>query len=164
MPGPVPKPPGLRQRRNRVSTRSLLPSASESRKRRVPQLPKRDSLTEKWHPKVIEWWNSVWKSPMAAEFLDADMRGGLYVLAELKQQWYSTGDPKVLVALSSEIRQQEVRFGLSPIDRRRLQWEVEKGEQAVERTTRRQKAKEIDKQRAGKDPRELMKVEQGGKR
>jgi hypothetical protein len=164
MPGPVPKPPGLRQRRNKVSTRSLLPSAQESRKRKVPALPQRDSKTEKWHPKVLEWWSAVWKSPMAAEFLEADMRGGLFLLAELQQKRWTTNDVKEFVALSSEIRQQEVRFGLSPIDRRRLQWEVEKGEQAVERTARRRRAKEDDKKREGKDPRELMKVHQGGKK
>ena len=163
MPGPLPKAPGLRQRRNKVSTRSLLPSTAESRKRKVPALPKRDSPTENWHPKVVEWWKSVWQSPMGAEFLDADMRGGLYVLAELKQQWYTATDIKQLVMLSSEIRQQEVRFGLSPIDRRRLQWEIEKGEQAQERTTRRRQRDTDDKKRDGKDPREFMRVHPGGK-
>lgn len=158
MPGPMPKPPGLRQRRNKVSTRSVLPSEEQASKNKVPPLYKRERETEKWHPMVIAWWQSIWKSPMAAEYLDADMRGGLYLLAELQQQRWSTVDPKVLAALAAEIRQQEVRFGLSPIDRRRLQWEVERGEQAEERIAKRRKAKDIDKQREGKDPRELLKV------
>jgi hypothetical protein len=107
---------------------------------------------------VLEWWNAIWKSPMAAEFLDADMRGGLFDLAELRQKRWSTRDIKELTGLLSEIRQQEVRFGLSPIDRRRLQWEVERGEKAEEQLARRRKAKDADKQREGKDPRDLLKI------
>lgn len=164
MPGPAPKPPGLRQRRNKVSTRSVLPSVTESKKRKVPPLPKREAQTEKWHPRVLEWWKALWKSPMAGEYLDVEVQSGLYLLAELHQKRWTTRDLKEFVALSAEIRQQEVRFGLSPVDRRRLQWEVEKGEQASERTQRRQKAKDVDKQREGKDPRDLMKVSQGGQR
>lgn len=155
---PIPKPPGLRQRRNKVSTRAVLPSAQASAKNKVPPLPKRELQTEKWHPRVLEWWSAVWKSPMAAEFLDADKRGGLYLLAELQQQRWSTRDAKELVALASEIRQQEVRFGLSPIDRRRLQWEVERGEQAEEKLSKRRRAKEDDTKREGKDPRELLRI------
>ena len=56
--------------------------------------------------------------------------------------------------MAAEIRQQSVRFGLSPIDRRRLQWEVEKGEQATERTSKRRQHKEA----SSKDPREALKV------
>ena len=55
---------------------------------------------------------------------------------------------------AAEIRQQGVRFGLSPIDRRRLQWEVEKGEQAATRTETRRHRQDA----AGKDPRDVLKV------
>lgn len=121
MPGPPPKPDALRQRRNTTSTRATLPSQESAAKRRVPDLPEGD-----WHPRVRQWWESVWRSPMAAEFLDADMRGGLYLLADLHQaRWEARADPKALVEVAKEIRLQEVRFGLSPMDRRRLQWDVE---------------------------------------
>src|SRR3990172_3209491 len=137
MPGPVPKPAQLRQRRNRYTTAATLPSERISARRKVPPLPERESKAEVWHPRVIEWWRAVWRSPMAQEYLGADMRGGLYLLAELHQRRWTETDTKVLVALAAEIRQQEVRFGLSPIDRRRLQWEVAKGETAADETAKR---------------------------
>ena len=157
--GPPPKSATLRQRRNRTRSSSVLPNenAPKNKERKVPKLPERDSKAEKWHPKVIEWWTSVWTSPMAAEFLGPDVKGGLYGLAELYQQRWSAKDAKQLVSILAEIRLQEVRFGLSPIDRRRLQWEVEKGEQAEERTTQRRKTKRL-KRTAKKDPREVLKV------
>lgn len=104
---------------------------------------------------VIEWWETVWRSPMASEFLDADMRGGLYLLAELYQRRWTSEDTKEIREIAAEIRQQEVRFGLSPIDRRRLQWEVEKAESAVEKTqTRRQRQTATH----AKDPRDVLRI------
>jgi hypothetical protein len=164
MPGPVPKPPGLRQRRNKVSTRSVLPSVEESKKRKVPPLPSRESKTEKWHPRVLDWWKKLWKSPMAAEFLDVEIVSGLHLIAELQQRRWTVTDLKELIAIAGELRQQEIRFGVSPLDRRRLQWEIEKAEQADERTKRRRQVRDDDKKRAGKDPRDILKVSQGGKR
>jgi hypothetical protein len=45
---------------------------------------------------------------------------GLYDLAELRAQFAETGNR----ALQTSIVRQEARFGLAPIDRRRLLWEV----------------------------------------
>ncbi len=44
--------------------------------------------------------------------------------------WGAEGTKKT--QLAAEIRLQCQRFGLSPIDRRRLQWEVARGEEAVD--------------------------------
>lgn len=104
---------------------------------------------------VLAWWQAVWRSPMASEYLEADMKGGLYLLAELHQQRWTAKDPSDLVKVATEIRQQEVRFGLSPIDRRRLQWEVEKAEQATERTESRRQRRSPD---PVADPRSVLKV------
>jgi hypothetical protein len=143
----------MRQRRNRSSTSATLAPPEESAKNKVPPLPKREKSSERWHVKVLDWWTSVWRSPMAAEYLDSDVKGGLYLVAELYQQLWA-GNGEDVARLAGEIRQQEIRFGLSPIDRRRLQWEIEKGEQADERTSRRRNLKSVE----GKDPREILKV------
>ena len=156
MSGPVPKPSHLRQRRNRVPTHAVLPSAEEAARNDVPPLPFRPKILGKWHPMVIEWWEAIWRSPMAGEFLDADMRGGLYLLAELYQRRWLSEETKEIREIAAEIRLQEVRFGLSPIDRSRLQWEVEKGESAVEKTqTRRQRQVPSNK---AKDPRNVLRM------
>lgn len=115
-----------------MTTAATLSSAEEAAEYEVPELYARDDAAE-WHPQVREWWDAVWQSPMAPEYLDADMKGGLYLLADLYQVRWTADSPKILLEAAKEIRQQEVRFGLTPIDRRRLQWEVTRGEQAEQR-------------------------------
>jgi hypothetical protein len=146
--GPPPKPPGMRQRRNKTVAGAMLPAAGSSTP--APPLPVRScsaagedglplsdheycgncegTAEQPWHPLVLAWWRDVWASPMAIEFLQADTHG-LFVLAELRNQFWRTGD----ASLAGEIRLQEQRFGLSSLDRRRLQWEVERVEQAQKR-------------------------------
>jgi len=153
MASPIPKPAALRQRRNKTTTVAHLPSEAETEGRKAPPLHKRED-GEKWHPRVLEWWRSIWRSPMSGEFLDADMRGGLYLLADLHQlRWVATSRT-ALIEAAKEIRLQEVRFGLSPIDRRRLQWEVARGEEAERKTTSRKKATPAP----ADDPRAALKV------
>lgn len=153
--GRLPKPRGMVQRRNKTSTRATLPPESApSGAGAVPDLPK-ISETELWHPMVLQWWKAVWTSPMASEYLEAD-RESLYPLARLHQDFWTATSSIARQSLAAEIRQQSVRFGLSPIDRRRLQWEVEKGEQAVERTQRRKGSSKTPSPK--KDPREVLKL------
>lgn len=152
MPGPMPKPAGLRQRQNKHSTRALLPTETASADAEVPPLPTL-AHRKKWHAMVLQWWDAVWRSPMAGEYLSAD-KEGLFLLARLHQDFWTATDHRVRHQAAAEIRQQGVRFGLSPIDRRRLQWEVEKGDQAAERTSKRRQVR----QASAKDPREVLKV------
>lgn len=142
MPGPVPKDPRLRQRRNRVSTAATLPASGGCR--RAPPLP----AHRDWHPLTRAWWRSIWRSPMSAEWLPSDLHG-LVLLADLRDRYWT----KPTVMLAGEIRQQEARFGLSPIDRRRLQWTIERVEEAQRK--RRPAVAEID---AADDPRKLLQV------
>lgn len=123
MPGPIPKNPRLRQRRNRVSTAATLyvvDPISEN-----PELPKRRPDRRKWHQWTVEWWGKVWESEMRNEYLRSDVPV-LVRLALLVDNYYH--DPKP--ALLAEIRMQEQRFGLTPLDRRRLQWEVRRANEA----------------------------------
>ncbi len=128
MPGPVPKHPSTRARQNRSTTAAQL-KADPSIK--VPALP--DRL---WHPMTAAWWRDVWASPMAPEFDPSDVHG-LYALAVLVDDFWSVETPTARRDLAGEIRLQTQRFGLSPIDRRRLQWEIERTEEAQDRGTRR---------------------------
>lgn len=159
MRGPPPKDPSLRQRRNKATTRARLPAESVAKKGKVPGLPRRAPRTGAWHPRVKAWWNAVWRSPMATEFLEAD-RQRLELIAELRQQFHRAieTDGKGLATLASEIRQQEVSFGLTPMDRRRLEWEVDRGEAATARTQERRKQTDLRKATEGKDPRDLLKA------
>lgn len=158
--GPLGKPDHLRQRKNKMPAPATLPTAESAAENVVPPLPDRDPDKEGkpvgWHPMVVAWWASVWRSPMASEYLDADKKGGLYLLADLHQLRWTLRDSVALKEIAGEIRLQEVRFGLSPADRSRLRWAIEQGETAAERTEARRERKAPTK--ASKDPRSLLKV------
>jgi hypothetical protein len=157
--GRQPKPDALRQRRNKVASAAHLPTAEAAAANAVPPLPDRardeHGKPVHWHPMVLGWWKSVWRSPMASEYLDADMRGGLYLLADLHQLRWTLRDTSALKEIAAEIRLQEVRFGLSPIDRSRLRWTIDAGETAAERTEARRERK-VPK--PSKDPRAVLKA------
>jgi hypothetical protein len=119
MPGPVPKNPIIRQRRNRISTNSTLDGVMETRKR-MPSLSNLGGK-KKWDPKTIAWWKDVWHSPMAEEFVDTD-KHALFRLALLIDQYWELPNKE----LAAEIRLEQQAFGLTPIDRRRLGWSVKK--------------------------------------
>jgi len=120
MKGPPPKPAHLRQRKNRTSTAAVLRAEGEGRKR-APSLPK----DREWHSMTLAWWRDVWHSPMAAQFVKADAHG-LYRLAVLVDRFWL----EPTTTLAGEIRQQQAAYGLTPLDRRRLQWESAKAEAA----------------------------------
>jgi hypothetical protein len=161
MSGPLPKDPALRQRRNKSATAAkltLAPSGVE-----VPELPERldeDGAPIEWHERTLAWWDDVWTSPMAPEFLKADWHG-LFMLAELEDAFHDAGI-RGKIELAKEIRLQRAMFGLTPMDRRRLQWEVERTEAEVDKGRRRRRsgsegdADEVSRKRAAKDPRALL--------
>ena len=123
MTGPIPKSPATRQRRNKQSTAATL--VDDAPRKLNPKLPLRDD-GEPWHPQTVEFWGLVWKSPMAPEYVEADVPG-LVRLATLIDAFWKA-EPGKLVPLSAEIRLVGQNYGLSPLDRRRLQWEVKRVE------------------------------------
>lgn len=123
MTGPTPKSKQTRQRRNRASTEATL-SVVEPVRKQAPQLPR----GRIWHPMTRAWWKDVWHSPMAAEFLQADIHG-LFRLAILIDSFWLNPTKE----LAGEIRLQQTAYGLTPIDRRRLQWEVERVEKVAQK-------------------------------
>lgn len=147
----APKPAAQRQRRNKTSTNTTLVRNHDVT---VPELPER---AEPWHELTYAWWRAVWESPMAPEFeRDADSHG-LFMLAQLRDDFWSVppDKPRVRAEIAAEIRLQEQRFGLSPIDRRRLQWEIERGEDASDRT-RQRRARTIQAVDPSDDPRSAL--------
>ena len=143
---PLPKDPALRQRRNKTSTRARLETEEQSLVEAPPRLP----YGRDWHKLTKAWWRDVWASPMAGEYLSADVHG-LYMLAELIDQFWK----EPTQGLAAEIRLQRQCFGLTPIDRRRLQWEVARSEVA---TTRRDQRRVRSAQEGDMDPREALRV------
>ena len=146
MPGPMPKNDAIRQRRNKSSSRAMLPPEL-SPIRRTPRLPK--NPTGEWHSLTRGWWRDVWTSPQSNEFLRSDL-GALFRLAILMDMFWKTGK----LAIAKEIRMLEREFGLTPLSRRRLEWTVTQAEDAadVRELKRSRRAVIID----GADPREVL--------
>jgi hypothetical protein len=161
----------MRQRRNKGAQGTTL--SAEGPKRPAPPLPDRQcpgcdgtGVVPKtkddaclhcegtgilpWHPLVLERWAAVWASPMASEYLDADVHG-LFVLADLWDMYWKGDRDR-----AAEIRLQEQRFGLSSLDRRRLQWEVGRAEEAQRRRPGAPASKTAPIGR--KDPRHFLKA------
>lgn len=119
MPGPPAKDPSVRARRNKTSTRTVLEKPDQSSVI-VPPLPQ----SIEWYPEVLEWWTGLWGSEPRKEWIDAEIHL-LYVAARLYQMMLDP-DTKATAAkaLAGEFRQIQVQFGLTPMARRTLQWEV----------------------------------------
>ena len=105
----------------------------------------------------MTWWAKLWTSPMATEYLEVDFED-LVELAKLRDDLAKVRDPMKRPKLMTEIRIQGQRFGLSPLDRRRLQWEIDKGEEAQERTTTRAARRTRTRSTTTDDPRALLKA------
>jgi hypothetical protein len=98
---------------------------------------------------TLAWWKDVWRSPMAKEFVRADIHG-LYVLAELVDAFWQHPTKE----MAGEIRLQRQCFGLTPIDRRRLQWEVER----VQAAARDKSKRKAPTKPPVEDPRKMLRV------
>ena len=127
MPGPAPKRNAAR--RNRPSTAATLYVVHDVE---APELPG----NHLWHKLTQEWWDDIWASPMAPEF-DSSDRHGLFALAMLVNDFWMSESVADRTKLSAEIRLQRQCFGLTPIDRRRLQWEIERTDEAVDKGRKR---------------------------
>lgn len=127
--GPLPKDPALRQRRNARPAGRTLSTEEQSADREVPELP--PGPEGGWHPEAARWWDTAWRSPMASEWLAADMRGGLIRLLDLWHAWWSATTGAERMEFAKELRLQETGFGLSPLDRKRLEWEIDRREDAA---------------------------------
>jgi hypothetical protein len=82
-----------------------------------------------WGEHARAYWAALWSSPMAAVYAKADT----FALTRLcslvdERDRFQRGDLERFDG-DAEIRQLEDRFGLSPLARRRLQWEIEEYKQ-----------------------------------
>lgn len=127
---PTAKDPSLRARRNKTTTRAKL---TPQKNPKIPPLPR----GTRWHSQVTAWWKRAWSSPMVPEWTESDV-DALYMAARLMQMlWDADTSPNEAKGLAGEIRQLMTQCGLTPMSRRSLQWEIDRGEAAAEATEKR---------------------------
>ena len=130
--GPTRKHPSVRARRNTVSTAATLTEQNPDDVE-IPKLP--SGVT--WHSMTKAWWNDIWPSPMAQEWHSSDIHG-LYRLAMMVNTFWQATDETVdedgkdigcdmatMLKMATEIRLSGQPYGLTPLDRRRLEWQIE---------------------------------------
>lgn len=123
--GPAPKPAHLRQRTNRKVGAATIAALDRPD---VPEIPNPDGRV--WHPLTLDVWREMFESEMASQWLPTDVRGlGLIALAY--DEAYKK--PSMLLDYMREIRLQRTCYGLSPLDRSRLQWEVSRADEAEQK-------------------------------
>lgn len=125
---PTPKPPGQRVRRNVEQSKwRTLPAAG-----RTDPAPKLPTKKPAWRKATKDWWETVWASPMATAYADADV-DGLTRLAMLKDEFARGMLP---VSALSAIQTLEDRYGLNPKSRQQMLWQIDQSdEQQQDRPT-----------------------------
>lgn len=167
MPGPLPKDPSTRARRNTTSTKATLRADASVVAPDLPDFPMgeyNDSGEFKgfpgWHEMTLAWWTDLWASPMAPEYDHSD-RHGLFMVAMLVNDYWWTSDSKERRELMVRIEAAWKNFGTAPLPRRSLQWEIEKVEQAQDEGAKRRAAKTPPAKKSAKkkvDPRSILSV------
>ena len=159
MPGPAPKHASARRRTNKIPGAAKIQRLQPvSGKVKFPPLPKTRRDGDEWHPDTIKRWKAVHTSPMASEYDESDFFG-LLDLAHLWDRAHKADSDNLALKMQAEIRMSEQRFGLSPLDRRRLSWEIERGEAAEVKTRQRrnqQAVKSAESKPDEPDPRQIL--------
>jgi hypothetical protein len=106
---------------------------------------------EKWHSMTLKAWQEFFESAMSTQWLPTDITG-LEMLAVCYDKFYKTGD----IEFMKEIRLQRPHYGLTPLDRSRLQWEVTRGEEAE------RKLQQQPQKRPTSDPRKVLRMAEAG--
>ena len=141
MADPNPKHQSVRARANVRSTRATLHEVAPEDVE-IPALPTRykknaDGILQEsvWRLETQDWWEAIWSSPMSTEFHSSDTHG-LYMLAALVDSFWDAPDAQH----HSEVRLARKDYGLTPLDRRRLEWTIESASAAKDAGTKRRNA------------------------
>ncbi|ATS93084.1 hypothetical protein SEA_PATIO_2 [Gordonia phage Patio] len=147
MPGPAPKPLGTTQRKKAGTSKAVLSTVVDHD---IPTLPPAeewlrtseelvvaamadvppDELAHDWPEPVKRWWNDIWSSPMSNEFVHSDIHGlylACFYMAQVLNPALKMSDR---ISASKAYETQVRNFGLNPMSRRTLQWEIERSEEA----------------------------------
>ena len=142
----------VRARTNRASSAATLPAVST----RIGPAPELPDIRE-WSPLTLAWWIDLWASPMSSEYHDSD-RHQIVVLAMLMDDFFTAESRTMRTTISAEIRQHRTAFGMTPYDRRRLEWQIETAEDAKDRGKQRRVRSGVQQPAGAADPRGILRA------
>lgn len=123
-------PKNVRARANRSSSAATLSVIHDVK---TPELLPKET---EWHAMTRRWWRELWKSPTATEYHETDLQS-LYQVALLVQDFWAAPDAKSRNDARLRIEKAEADFGLTPLARRRLEWQIEQTEDSKAKGTKR---------------------------
>jgi hypothetical protein len=103
--------------------------------------------TREHHPETERFWDTIWGSAISELWVDADVPLLLELISLVDR--FNWGD----MTVAGEIRQRAMGFGLTPIDRRRLEWSTLQVEDA---TVKRKATARTPATKPGDDPRRIL--------
>ena len=142
------KDPSVRARRNTASTASKLTRSAEV----VPPMPSGPA----WHSETAKWWNDVWSSPMSPEWDESDIHN-VTICALLFNDMWLAETAKERKDAAAEFRLQRKDLGLTPYDRRRLEWTIASADEATDRGRQRRERRATPAE-TGADPRDVLRA------
>lgn len=152
MPGPMPKDPQTKSRGKKASTKAVISAVVDHD---VPPLPDPafwlsrpmingvevtvgdDDKPVDWSPAVKKWWDTIWSSPMSNEFHESDtaqLELACFYLHQVTNPYIKMAER---LTAASKYESCVRNFGLTPMSRRSLQWEIEKVTDAQAKNRRR---------------------------
>jgi hypothetical protein len=123
MPGPPPKDPSQRRRRNAGPAVTLLPKSG--RPGDPPAWPLPTSTDAE-----LSLWVELWSTPQAVAW---EQHGWTRTVARYARLTVAAEIPDAPSSLLAEVRQLEDRLGLSPMAMRRLLWQVDDRDEIADR-------------------------------
>lgn len=111
---------------------------NQNKERVVPELPDPaqwlDPGATEWPNAVVNWWQDIFRSPMASEWVEADL-GSLYLAATYLAQSLDPHTPLKDRIKAGQCWEASLKaYGLTPRSRELLRWSIAQGEAAQSRT------------------------------
>lgn len=137
-----------REHLSRTGTKTVLVERLTADDDPTPKLPDR---TAGWSEMTRQWWADVWASPMSNEWHESDIHN-LFVCAMLYDDMWQGETATARQKAAAEFRQQRAVLGLTPYDRRRLEWTIESADEAKTRGEQRRNSGKPPAPPMGKQP------------
>lgn len=125
-----------RARANKASTAATLPLEVDAADVVIPELPERNAG---WHAQTVQWWTDVWSSPMSQEWHPSTDLHNVFAAAMHYDDMWRAETPLERQKADAAFQKREAALGLTPYDRRRLEWSIETAEDAKARGQQRRR-------------------------
>lgn len=126
-PGPPPRDPQLRRRRNAPRSGEWIDLPATVGKPILPALPRRTKAEGPWSARTRATWSAWRKDPATTRYTPADIEYAIstILLAELANR-------KMTASLLAELRLRMNGLGLTPPGKQRLRWRIGEPAEVVE--------------------------------